>query len=225
MFIAMRIEFQSHQMQSIRTTNNKKNNREEIVNAVTHGIGVCLAIAGFVIMMVKAEAETLPGFVVYGTSLMLLYLASTLYHSASHPRTKLLFKKLDHIAIFILIAGTYTPFCLNILQGWLSWTLLAVVWGLALLGILFKALHAGRKDAMSLVFYIATGWLAVAAIKPIYHAMSVAGFFFLIGGGIFYSTGVIFYVSSRIRYNHAIWHLFVLAGSSFHFFSVMTLSR
>lgn len=204
--------------------NNKVKKREEILNAVTHGIGFALALAGFIILIVQSEANVLPGFMVYGLSLILLYLASTVYHSVSHPRKKLLFKKLDHIAIFILIAGTYTPFCLSALHGWPGWTLLAAVWGLAAVGILFKVFHAGRHEVISLVLYITTGWLVIAAIKPIYDSLSGIGFVFLMLGGLFYSTGIIFYVSRRIRYNHAIWHLFVLAGSSFHFFSVMTLN-
>ncbi|HLT71584.1 MAG TPA: hemolysin III family protein [Cyclobacteriaceae bacterium] len=198
--------------------------REEIVNAATHGIGIGLALAGFIILIVQSEAKALPGLIVYGLSLILLYLASTIYHSVSHPRKKLLFKKLDHIAIFILIAGTYTPFCLSALHGWPGWMLLAAVWCLAAVGILFKVFHAGRHEVISLILYVATGWLVIVAIKPIYHSLSGLGFALLMLGGLFYSAGIIFYVSRRIRYNHAIWHLFVLAGSSFHFFSIMTLS-
>lgn len=204
---------------------NRRKKREEIINAVTHGIGIGLALAGFIVMIIQAEPARLPGFIIYGASLILLYLASTMYHSMTRPRMKLLFKKLDHMAIFLLIAGTYTPFCLSALQGWMSWILLAIVWALAIAGIVFKVFHAGRYEVISLVLYICTGWLAIAVIKPIYDTLSTAGFAFLIVGGLFYSAGVIFYVSKRIRYSHAIWHLFVLAGSSFHFFSVLTLNR
>lgn len=202
----------------------ERKKREEIVNAVTHGIGVVLALAGFIILIIQTEVRDLPGFMVYGLSLILLYVASTIYHSVSHPRKKLLFKKLDHIAIFILIAGTYTPFCLSALRGWPGWTLLAAVWGLAAAGILLKVFYAGRYEVTSLILYIATGWLVIAAIKPMYHSLSGTGFVLLMLGGLFYSAGIIFYVSRRIRYSHAIWHLFVMAGSSFHFFSVMTLN-
>lgn len=202
----------------------ERKKREEIVNAVTHGIGVVLALAGFIILIIQTEVRDLPGFMVYGLSLILLYVASTIYHSVSHPRKKLLFKKLDHIAIFILIAGTYTPFCLSALRGWPGWTLLAAVWGLAAAGILLKVFYAGRYEVISLILYIATGWLVIAAIKPMYHSLSGTGFVLLMLGGLFYSAGIIFYVSRRIRYSHAIWHLFVMAGSSFHFFSVMTLN-
>lgn len=211
-------------MKSDTANTSKRKKREEIVNAVTHGIGIGLALVGFIVMIIQAEPDRLPGFLIYGVSLILLYLASTMYHSLTRPRTKLLFKKLDHMAIFLLIAGTYTPFCLSALQGWVSWVLLALVWGLAIAGIVFKVFHAGRYEVISLILYICTGWLVIGVIKPIYHTLSATGFAFLILGGLFYSAGIIFYVSKRIRYSHAIWHLFVLAGSSFHFFSVMTLN-
>ena len=204
--------------------NDKIRKREEVANAVTHGIGAALALAGVIILIIQVEAKALPGFMIYGLSLELLYLASTVYHSVTNPRKKLLFKKLDHMAIFILIGGTYTPFCLSALPGWPGWALLAGVWGLAAAGILFKAFYTGRHEAISIMLYIATGWLVIAAIKPIYESLSGLGFTLLILGGLLYSAGVIFYLSRRIRYNHAIWHLFVLGGSSFHFFSVMTLN-
>lgn len=203
---------------------NERKKREEIANVVTHGIGICLAVAGLVVMIIQTKSEFLWGFVIYGLSLVLLYIVSTTYHSARHLRKKLLLKKLDHIAIFLLIAGTYTPFCLSILQDGLRWALLSIVWGVALAGIVFKVFHTGRHEVISLILYVVNGWLVIAVIKPVYETMSTTGFTFLMLGGFFYSAGIIFYVSRRMRY-HAIWHLFVLAGSCFHFFSVLTLGR
>lgn len=196
---------------------------EEIANAVTHGIGLLLSIGGFVVLGMYGTADSLLAFAVYGVTLMLLYLASTLYHSLIFTRARSLFRKFDHMAIFLLIAGTYTPFCLLAMEGWLSLILLGTVWLFAVLGIVMKSLFTGRFEWLSVSIYIATGWLVVFAIKPIYEALSPAGFFLLVGGGLAYSIGTFFYVRSSIPYNHSIWHLWVLAGSVLHFFSVLTL--
>lgn len=196
---------------------------EEIANAITHGIGVLLAIAGLVVLIIYGKPGSTLGFGVYGATLILLYLASTLYHSLIFTRARSLFRKFDHMAIFLLIAGTYTPFCLLALEGWLSWTMLGTVWAFAVFGIVMKSLFTGKFEWLSVCIYIATGWLVVFAIKPIYAALSTEGFLLLVGGGAAYTIGTIFYVRSRVPYNHSIWHLWVLAGSVLHFFAVLTL--
>lgn len=201
--------------------------KEEIFNAVTHGVGACLAIAALVILVVlaalKGTAIHVVTFSIFGIMLVILYLVSTLYHSLTHDKVKKLFRKFDHISIFLLIAGTYTPFCLATLKGSMGWTILGIVWGCTLLGILMKVFYAGKKEVLSTLLYIIMGWLVIIAIKPLYMLMSVHGFVFLVSGGVFYTLGTYFYVQDKIRYNHGIWHLFVLAGSTFHFFSVLSL--
>lgn len=196
---------------------------EEVTNAITHGIGVVLSIIGLVVLMLYGQPGSMLGFAIYGVSLITLYLASTLYHSLIFTRARRVFRKFDHMAIFLLIAGTYTPFCLIALSGWLAWTILATVWVFAVLGIVMKSLFTGRFEWLSVSIYIATGWLIVFAIKPMYEALSLEGFFFLIGGGVAYTIGTFFYVRSHMRYSHSIWHLWVMAGSILHFFSVLTL--
>lgn len=196
---------------------------EEIANAITHGIGVILSIVGLVVLMIYGQGERVPGVAIYGASLIVLYLASTLYHSLIFTRARVVFRKFDHMAIFLLIAGTYTPFCLIALNGWLSWTILATVWAFAAIGIVMKSIFTGKFEWLSVSMYIATGWLVVFAIKPMYEALSFEGFLLLVGGGIAYTIGTFFYVRSHIPYSHSIWHLWVLAGSILHFFSVFTL--
>ena len=196
---------------------------EEIANAITHGIGALLALAGLVFLAIYAEAGSTVSFAIYGSTLVVLYLASTLYHSLAFTRARTLFRKFDHMAIFLLIAGTYTPFCLLALQGWIGWTLFGVVWGLAIAGIVLKALFTGRFEWLSVSIYILTGWIVILAIKPIYQVMSAQGFVLLVCGGLAYTIGTFFYVNSRIPFSHSIWHLWVLAGSTLHFFSVLTL--
>lgn len=199
--------------------------KEEMANAITHGIGAALAIAGLVILIVFTNVASEPGYLVYGITLVILYIASTLYHSLTHPGAKNLFRKLDHMAIFLLIAGTYTPYCLTAMKGWLGWTLLGIVWACAIGGILMKYFFTGKYEWVSLIFYILSGWMAIFAIKPIYETLSVIGFVFLIVGGLAYTIGTYFYMNEKIRFNHSIWHLWVLAGSTFHFFSILTLNR
>jgi hemolysin III len=196
---------------------------EEIANAVTHGAGALLAIAGSVFLMISSGARVMPGAMIYGVTLVLLYLASTLYHSLIFTRARHLFRKFDHMAIFLLIAGTYTPFCLTALTGWLRWTMLGAVWGCAVLGIVLKALFTGKFEWLSLAIYILSGWMVIGAIGPIYHFLTPGGFALLVSGGVAYTIGTIFYASKRIPYSHSIWHVWVLAGSALHFFSVTTL--
>ncbi len=196
---------------------------EEIANAVTHGVGALLAIAGLVVLIVFSDGGNLFSFVIYGVTLIALYFASTLYHSLVFTRARNLFRKFDHMAIFLLIAGTYTPFCLTALNGWMGWTLLAVIWTFAIVGIVMKAFFTGRHEWVSITMYILMGWMVVPAIKPIYEALSLNGFILLVAGGVAYTIGTFFYMSSRISYSHSIWHLWVLAGSVLHFFAVLSL--
>jgi hemolysin III len=196
---------------------------EEIANAITHGVGAMLAIAGLICLVIYSDGQFVLSSAIYGTTLVLLYLASTLYHSLIFTRARNLFRKFDHMAIFLLIAGTYTPFCLTALRGWVGWFVLGTVWACAILGIVFKSLFTGRFEWLSISMYILCGWMVIFAIKPIYEFLSVHGFIMLVAGGIAYTIGTIFYMSSRLRYGHSIWHLWVLAGSTLHFFSVLTL--
>ena len=196
---------------------------EEIANAITHGIGALLAIFAFVFLIIKAKEASRVGLAIYGGSLVLLYLASTLYHSLVFTRARNLFRKFDHMAIFLLIAGTYTPFCMTALDGWLRWTMFGVVWGFAILGVVLKSIFTGKFEWLSVSIYILTGWMVIVAIKPIYEFLSFEGFVLLVTGGLAYTIGTIFYVNQRIRFHHSIWHLWVLAGSVLHFFSILSL--
>lgn len=199
--------------------------REELANAITHGVGTLLAIAGCVFLFFYAEKDLSLSFGIYGSTLVLLYLASTLYHSLVFTRARNLFRKFDHMAIFLLIAGTYTPFCLAALDGWLRWTILGAVWGFALVGIVLKSVFTGKFEWLSVLMYFLTGWLVILAIKPVYEYLSFKGFVLLISGGLAYSIGTVFYVKSNIPWFHSIWHLWVLAGSVLHFFAVLTLTE
>ncbi|MBL7857040.1 MAG: hemolysin III family protein [Cyclobacteriaceae bacterium] len=201
--------------------------KEEIANAITHGLGALLAIGALVLLVVFASlygnAWHIVSFTIFGTTLVILYLASTLYHSFTHPGVKVLFRKFDHMSIFLLIAGTYTPFCLALLGGWLGWTIFGLIWGCALLGITLKAFFTGKKELLSTLLYVLMGWAGMIAIKPLYEAMSLSGFILLVLGGVFYTAGTFFFVNDKNRYYHSLWHLFVLAGSVSHFFSVLSL--
>lgn len=208
-------------------SNIKPSLQEELVNAITHGVGAALSIAALVLLVVFAaiygNAWHIVSFSIFGTTLVLLYLASTLYHSLRGERVKFIFRKFDHMAIFLLIAGTYTPFCLSALNGWIGWTVFGIVWGSAVLGIIFKALFTGRMEMLSTIMYIVMGWVIVIAIKPLYENVSLTTFSLLIAGGLSYTLGTFFYMKHSIRFSHGIWHLFVLGGSTLHFFSVMSL--
>lgn len=196
---------------------------EELANAITHGVGALLAIAGFVFLMIVADGYLAFSLAIYGTTLVLLYLASTLYHSLVFTRARRLFRKFDHMAIFLLIAGTYTPFCLTVLRGWWGWAMLIAVWIFAIAGIVLKSLFTGRFEWISVSMYILTGWMVILAIKPIYEFLSAENFVLLVCGGLCYTVGTVFYVKSKIPYFHSIWHLWVLAGSVMHFFCILSL--
>jgi hemolysin III len=200
---------------------------EEIANAITHGIGAALAIAALVILIVLAAINGtvwhVVSFSIFGATLVLLYFASTLYHSLTHVRAKNVFHKFDHIAIYLLIAGTYTPFCLTALRGWIGWTVFGIVWGCAVLGTVVKAISVGKKVWMSTALYVLMGWVILIAINPLYNSITSTGFVLLIGGGVSYTLGTIFFMRDQVKYNHGVWHVFVLGGSVLHFFSVLTL--
>ncbi|MBW6508536.1 MAG: hemolysin III family protein [Desulfuromonadales bacterium] len=198
---------------------------EEIANSVTHGVGVLLSIVGLIVLVNLAATHGNVWHIVsssiFGATLTLLYLSSTLYHSIPAPGAKKILRLLDHIAIYLLIAGTYTPFLLVNLRGAWGWSLFALVWGIALTGIVLKVTPLGHKRGLSLTLYLALGWIILIAIKPLLNYLEPDGIRLLVAGGIAYTGGVIFYGWKRLPYNHAIWHLFVLAGSCFHFFAVL----
>ncbi|MCV9878694.1 PAQR family membrane homeostasis protein TrhA [Brenneria izbisi] len=198
---------------------------EEIANSVSHGIGLVFGIVGLVLLLVQAvnngaDGIAITSYSLYGGSIILLFLASTLYHAIPSPRIKPWLKKFDHCAIYVLIAGTYTPFLLVGLDSPLANGLMVVIWSMALSGIIFKLAFAHRFEVLSLITYLAMGWLSLVVIYQLALALSAAGITLLAVGGIVYTLGVIFYASERIPYNHAIWHGFVLGGSVCHFLAI-----
>ncbi len=197
---------------------------EELANTITHAIGVGFSITGLVLLVVRAAlygtAWHVVSFSIFGASLILLYLASTLYHGFRSPRIKEIFRIFDHSAIYLLIAGSYTPFLLVTLRGPWGWSLFGTIWGLAIIGITFKLIFGPKYDILSTIFYLLMGWVVIIAIKPLLAALPLAGLAWLAAGGLAYSLGVIFYAWEKLPYHHAIWHGFVLAGSLFHFFAV-----
>jgi len=198
---------------------------EETFNSITHGIGALTSIAGLVLLIVFSSiygsTSHIISCTIFGVTLVLLYTASTLYHSFQKPNIKHFFKILDHSCIYVLIAGTYTPFMLVTLRGVLGWTIFAAVWFMALAGILFKVFFVHRFQIISTIAYVAMGWIIVLAIKPLFQTLQSGGIIWLICGGLAYTLGVIFYAWKKIPFNHAIWHLFVLTGSTCHFFAVL----
>lgn len=201
--------------------------KEEIANSITHGIGATLSLAALVILIVYASlygnAWHIVSFSLFGTTMLLLYVFSTLVHSLPIGKAKKVFEILDHAGIYFFIAGTYTPFLLVALRGALGWTLFGIIWGLAIFGTVFKAFFVDRFVKLSTILYIVIGWLIVVAWKPLVASVSTKGIVFLVIGGVLYSFGAIFYVWKGFKYHHAIWHLFVVAGSIMHFFAVMSL--
>lgn len=198
---------------------------EEIAHAVTHGVGAALSVAGLTILVVLAAIEgdawRVTSVAIYGASLFLLYLSSTLYHAIPAPRAKYVFKMLDHVCIYLLIAGTYTPFLLVTLRHSVGWLVFTLVWSIAVLGILLKIFALRRFQRLSVVAYLGLGWLCVAIFRDLLAGLPGTGVALLVAGGLCYSIGVIFYVWKRLPYNHAIWHVFVLAGSVSHFFTIL----
>ena len=194
--------------------------REELANAVTHACGIALSVAGLVALLVVAVTHGntwhVTSAAIFGASLVLLYTTSTLYHSVPGAARKFILRKFDHAAIFLLIAGTYTPFLLVSLRGPLGWSFFGVIWGLAVLGITLKFWFAGRFKVVSTLIYLVMGWLVLFAVKPVLAAIGADGLRLLVVGGFCYTLGTGFYLWKRLPYHHAIWHLFVLAGSACH---------
>ena len=197
---------------------------EEIANAVTHGIGAALSIVGLTLMVVIAvlygDAWQVMGMVIYGGSLVFLYLASTLYHSFQIDSAKSFFHRMDHVGISMLIAGTYTPILLVKMRNPQGLTFLVVIWTLAITAAVIKSFFTGRFVRLSTAIYVAMGWLALLLAKPLIETMGIDGALWLLAGGLAYSLGVIPFLWKRLRFHHAIWHLFVMAGSAFHFLGI-----
>jgi hemolysin III len=210
---------------STEDTRRQQTHREEFLNTTTHGIGAALAGAALALLVVfaslRGDAWRVVSLSVYGAMLVLLYLVSTLYHSAHNPRIKKLFQLLDHSAIFLMIAGTYTPVTLIFMRGPWGWTLFGLIWGLAAIGIVARFLLTRKSwRRLSVALYVAMGWLALIAVRPVLTNVPPGMTLWLLGGGIFYTLGLVFYRMRSLRYHHTIWHLFVLAGSACHFFGM-----
>lgn len=198
---------------------------EELANALTHGAGLVLSFAGLIAMLIYAGLRGtgwhMAGCAVFGASLVILYGASTLYHAVRRPGLKKALRLADHLCIYLLIAGTYTPFTLTLLRGGTGWTLFGLIWSLAAAGVIFKLVFRHRYEGFSLALYLAMGWLALAAIRPMMDAIPPGGLAWLAAGGLCYTAGTIFYARDRNRFFHAIWHGFVMGGSACHFVAVM----
>jgi hemolysin III len=219
-----KLPFMSHTRTSMITR--EQTWGEELANSLSHGLGLLLAIAGLSILVVRADhlgsGYAMAGALSFGGSAVLLYLTSTLYHAIPQPRIKAILRALDHIAIYLLIAGTYTPITLGVLRGGWGWALFGLIWGLALAGVLFKTLGGLRYPHLSTVLYIAMGWVGLIAIHPLWVHMAAGGLIWLSAGGLAYTLGVVFFVlDEKVTYSHFIWHLFVLAGTICHFFAVL----
>lgn len=200
----------------------------EVLNAVTHGIGFGLSVAGLVILLVKGahlgSAIHVVSYAIYGSTMILLFLFSTLFHSLIFTRAKKVFQVFDHASIFLLIAGSYTPFCLLSVQGWQGWTLFVSIWLLAISGIVYKSITLHRKETVSkisTIIYIIMGWLCLFTFKPLVASLGTWGTILLASGGISYTVGALFYSLKHIRFMHVVWHLFVMLGAGLIFFSVL----
>jgi hemolysin III len=199
---------------------------EEIANSISHGIGLIAALVAIPFLVVDAirrgDAAYIVGVSIFAAAMVLLYLASTLYHALPAGKAKQVFRIIEHSAIFLLIAGTYTPFTLGVLRGAWGWTLLGLVWGLALTGVALKAFERISHPVISTGLYLFMGWLIVIAADPMYERVPLSGLLWLVAGGVAYSAGVAFFVAdSRLRYGHFIWHLFVMTGTTCHYFAVL----
>ncbi len=197
---------------------------EEIFNSITHGVGFFLSITGLVLAIIfSVKIKNLYAIIsstIYGSTLIILYISSTLYHSFPEGKVKSIFKFFDHVSIYLLIAGTYTPFALLPLRNSCGWYILIFIWGLAIMGIIFKIFFINKTDLISTFIYIFMGWIIVFVIKELYITIPKISFIFLVIGGISYTVGTIFYIIDKIFFFHIVWHLFVLAGSITHFFSI-----
>jgi len=201
---------------------------EEIANSVSHGVGLLAAVAAIPTLVAGAirrgSVAGIVGVSVFAATMVLLYLTSTLYHALPNNRAKRVFRVLDHSAIFLLIAGTYTPFTLGVLRGPWGWTLFGLVWGLALAGVGLKAVGGVRYPILSPCLYLGMGWLVLIAFKPLWLRIPPAGLLWLLAGGLAYTAGIAFFAAVRTRYTHFVWHLFVLAGTTCHFIAVLWYS-
>lgn len=200
--------------------------KEEVANSITHGIGGLLSIVAFILLLyhsiTKGSARHIVSCTIFGSTLIILYVISTLYHAITHIKAKKVLRRLDHISIYLLIFGTYLPLTLVVLKGPFGWSLFGVECALCVFGITFKAIFGPKFEILSVLFYLLMGCGALIAIKPIYSAISLKGLMYVLYGGIFYVLGILFFMGDKkFPYFHAIWHLFVLAGSSFHFFMVL----
>jgi hemolysin III len=198
---------------------------EEIANCVSHGVGLLAALVATPFLVLAAARRggvaAIVGASVFAGTMVVLYLASTLYHALPRNKAKRVFRVIDHSAIYLLIAGTYTPFTLGVLRGAWGWTLFGVVWGLAVLGVTLKSVGGIRYPRLSITLYIGMGWLALIAIRPLWLQVPVAGWLWLIAGGFAYTGGIAFYAAERLRYGHFVWHVFVLIGTTCHFVAVL----
>lgn len=198
---------------------------EELFNAITHGIGALLSVAGCVILLVRChqlgDGVAAVSSAIYGTTLIILYTMSTLYHALANEKAKAVFRVFDHVTIYLLIAGTYTPYTLACLGGALGWILFGIVWAAAIVGIVFSSISLRRFQKLSMICYIAMGWVILIAIKPLWQVIGTLSMVFLVIGGVLYTGGVLFYRMKESRYMHSIWHLFVIAGSIFQYFSIL----
>lgn len=197
---------------------------EEKTNIISHAIGLALSVVGTVLMLMRASGSGdilhVIGAGIFGASLIALYAASTFYHSAKDPKVRARLRINDHATIYLLIAGTYTPFTLITLKGWVGWTVFGVSWGMAACGVVLKLFFTGRYNVLSTLMYVFMGWIIIFAIKPLVNSFSIDGIFWLIAGGLAYTTGAVIYSIKKIPFNHAIFHMFVLVGSFCHFVSV-----
>lgn len=198
---------------------------EELFNAITHGIGALLSVAGCVVLLVRCHqlgnGVAAVSSAIYGATLIILYTMSTLYHAIANEKAKAVFRVFDHVTIYLLIAGTYTPYTLACLGGALGWTLFGIVWAAAIVGIVFSSISLRRFQKLSMICYIAMGWVILIAIKPLWQVIGTLPMVFLVIGGVLYTGGVLFYQMKESRYMHSIWHLFVIAGSIFQYFSIL----
>jgi hemolysin III len=205
-------------------TTNHYSPAEEMTNIISHAIGLVFSVVGLVLMLIRADASGdalhIVSAVIFGASLIALYAASTFYHSAKDPKLRSRLRIVDHATIYILIAGTYTPFTLVTLDGWIGWTIFGVSWGMALTGVILKLFFTGKYNLLSTLMYVFMGWIIIFAIKPLVSSLPPGGVSWLLAGGLAYTAGAVLYSIKKIKFNHAIFHLFVLLGSVCHFVSV-----
>ena len=216
-------------MSQVNTENRLQSFGEELANSISHGVGAIFAVIAAPILIVSAvqqgDIHSIVGSSIFATTMIMLYLASTLYHALPFKRVTGTFQILDHIAIFLFIAGTYTPFALGVLRGAWGWTIFGLVWSIALAGIIMKLVFGAKYPKISTAIYLSMGWIAIIAIKPLIDSVLPWGMFWIISGGVAYTVGVIFFIiDTRLPYSHFVWHLFVLLGTVFHFIAVLGYS-